>query len=118
MMSGNETIKRKSGTTLAGRLGLVGAGMGLVLFALFGILYGSLLGGVIGLNVAGGLFGTPVEPSILSRAIIALSMLLGVMISGLIFITGSASVGWLIGTAIEKIMAPAKTPETKKAQLK
>jgi hypothetical protein len=118
MMGGNETINRKAGTTLGGRLGLVGAGMGLVLFALFGILYGSLLGGIVGLNLAGAIFGSPVEPSVLSRVIIALGMLLGVMISGLIFISGTASIGWLIGTAIERLTAPAKTPETKKVHLK
>jgi hypothetical protein len=117
-MNIKEAINRKSETTLRGKLGLVGAGVGLVLFALFGILYGSLIGGIVGLNVAGGLFGSPVAPSVISRIIIALGMLIGVMISGLIFISGPASLGWLIGLAIEKLSAPAKRPAPKKAQLK
>ncbi|MBS1125621.1 MAG: hypothetical protein H6Q98_559 [Nitrospirae bacterium] len=37
----------------------IGAGAGLVLFAIFGLLPGSLLGGAMGINIAGWMFGLP-----------------------------------------------------------
>lgn len=39
----------------------IGAGVGLVIFAFFGLLPGSFLGGAIGLNLAGKIFGTPLR---------------------------------------------------------
>ena len=53
----------------------LGAGIGLVLFAIIGLLPGSLLGGAMGLNIVGVLFGYPVTASLLSRIIVAASML-------------------------------------------
>ena len=41
----------------------VGAGAGLVLFAIIGLLPGSFIGGVVGLNIAGSIFGYPVRPT-------------------------------------------------------
>ena len=37
----------------------LGTGAGLILFVLIGLLPGSLVGGVIGLKIAGSIFGTP-----------------------------------------------------------
>lgn len=90
----------------------LGIGIGLVLFTLYGLLPGSFLGGVAGLSIAGMLFGTPVDPGVISRMIIAVSMLLGVMISGLIFITALSALGWLIGTAVDVIRGTRKTIAT------
>ena len=81
----------------------LGVGVGLVLFAIYGLLPGSFLGGVAGLSIAGMIFGAPVNPGILSRMVIAISMLLGIMVSGLIFITASSTIAWLVGTAIDTL---------------
>ena len=75
----------------------IGAGVGIVLFAIIGLLPGSFIGGVIGLNIAGRLFAAPLDGSIMPRIIVALSMLAGVMLSALVFTVGSATAGWLIG---------------------
>jgi len=83
----------------------MGAGAGLVLFAIFGLLYGSLIGGVVGLNIAGAIFGFPVGPQIASRMIVAASMLCGILVSGIVFTGGLAFVGWGIGYTIESLMA-------------
>ena len=56
-------------TTYTKSLTYVGAGAGVVLFAIFGLLPGSFLGGVMGLNLAGSLLGTPVVSGILARLI-------------------------------------------------
>jgi hypothetical protein len=71
-----------------------------------GLLGGSFIGGVIGLNIAGELFGAPVSSALLPRLIVGMSMLLGILVSGLMFIAGSGTVGWLIGCAIDSVRAP------------
>jgi len=81
----------------------IGAGAGLVLFALVGLLPGSFLGGVIGLNIAGSIFGTPLGPSLMPRLIVAVSMVLGIFIAGVIFVVGTSLLGWVIGHAIDAI---------------
>jgi len=77
-----------------------GAGAGLVMFGLFGLLPGSLVGGAMGISAAGMLFGLPLEPGLLSRMIVLGSMLLGIMVSGIMIVTASSSIGWLAGQAM------------------
>ena len=79
----------------------IGAGAGLVLFAIFGLLPGSLLGGAAGINVAGWLFGLPLQPGLISRAIVLVSMLVGVLVAGIVMVTATATVGWLLGRLVE-----------------
>jgi hypothetical protein len=88
-------------TTIARKTAYIGAGAGLVLFALFGLLPGSLLGGAMGINIAGWLFGLPLQPGLLSRLIVLASMLVGVLVSGIVIVTASSTVGWLVGRALE-----------------
>jgi hypothetical protein len=99
-------------TRYSKKLAYMGAGCGVVLFAVFGLLPGSFFGGVMGLNIAGGLFGVPVESGILSRLIVAASMVVGVMVSGLMFITGSSLAGWLIGSVVDTVTAEKKEMAT------
>ncbi len=84
-------------TTLSRKAAYLGAGAGLVLFALFGLLPGSLLGGAAGIKFAGMLFGLPLQPGIISRSIVLLSMLMGVMVAGIAIVTATSTAGWLIG---------------------
>jgi len=102
-----EDTKMKD-TRYSKKLMFIGAGCGIVLFAIFGLLPGSFLGGVMGLNIAGTLLGMPVTSGILSRMIVAASMVVGVMVAGMVFITASSLAGWLIGTAVDALMAEKK----------
>ena len=79
----------------------IGAGAGLVLFAIFGLLPGSLLGGAAGIRFAGFLFTLPLEPGIASRIIILFSMLIGVVVSGVTIVTATSTTGWLLGQVID-----------------
>jgi small-conductance mechanosensitive channel len=79
----------------------IGAGAGLVLFAIFGLLPGSLIGGAMGINLAGMFFGLPLEPGLISRAIVLVSMLVGVLVAGIVIVTASTTVGWLAGRLLE-----------------
>jgi hypothetical protein len=95
-------------TTYTKSMTYIGAGAGVVLFAIFGLLPGSFLGGVMGLNLAGSLLGTPVASGVLARLIVASSMVLGVMVAGIMFITGASTLGWLIGTVVDALRARAQ----------
>lgn len=100
---------------MAKKMAYIGAGAGLVLFAIVGLLPGSFLGGVVGLNIAGSLFGMPVGSAILPRLIVGISMLLGVLVSAIIFIAGSSVIGWLIGYVIDSLKVGKAAPvEVKK----
>ena len=92
----------------------IGAGAGLVLFAIFGLMPGSLLGGAMGINIAGWLFGMPLAPSIMSRIIVLSSMLIGVLVSGIAIVTATSTIGWLVGKTLEA--GSAKTSEAVDAE--
>lgn len=82
----------------------IGAGAGLVLFAIFGLLPGSLIGGAVGLKLAGMLLSLPLEAGIIARAIVLVSMLMGVVVSGISIVTATSTTGWLIGRMIDAAM--------------
>lgn len=89
----------------------VGTGIGLILFVLVGLLSGSLVGGLIGLKLAGFIFGAPLDGALLARVIVAISMIGGVFASALIFIAGMGFLGWTAGfvydaTAKTRVEAP------------
>jgi hypothetical protein len=88
-------------TSLSRKTAYIGAGAGLVLFALFGLLPGSLLGGAAGIKVAGLIFGLPLDPGLLSRAIVLSSMLGGIVVAGITIVTATATMGWLVGKVLE-----------------
>jgi|GEM_PF-480984 len=79
----------------------VGAGAGIVLFALIGLLPGSFMGGAIGLYIATHIFGGPLGTALLPRIIVGTAMVFGVLLSGLLFLVGASSVGWLVGYIID-----------------
>ncbi len=87
--------------TIAKKAGYIGAGIGLALFAIFGLLPGSLMGGAAGLNVAGWLFGMPVQPGLIARVIVLAAMLTGVLVAGIVMVTVTSTMGWLAGKVIE-----------------
>jgi len=94
--------------TIARKTAYIGAGAGLVLFALFGLLPGSLLGGAMGINIAGWLFGLPLQPGLVSRVIVLASMLIGVLVAGIVMVTATSTIGWLVGMALEPGKAGAE----------
>jgi hypothetical protein len=89
----------------------IGAGSGLVLFAIFGLLPGSLLGGAAGIKIAGMLFGLPLDPGILSRVIVLASMLAGILVAGITIVTAASAAGWLLGRLME-VSAQGRDSET------
>jgi hypothetical protein len=82
----------------------VGSGAGLMIFVLFGLLPGSLLGGAAGINIAGWLFGLPLESGLVSRIIVFMSMLIGILVSGIAIVTATSTLGWIVGRVIDAAM--------------
>ncbi len=76
---------------------LVGAGIGLALFLAIALLPSMLYGGYAGVLLAGGIFGTPVEPTLLARALIVFGMVLGVLAVGSLFAVAGAVAGAAVG---------------------
>lgn len=100
-------------TTISRKTAYIGAGAGLVLFALFGLMPGSLIGGAAGIGIAGWLFGLPLQPALLSRVIVLMSMLFGVLIAGIVIVTFTSTVGWLIGKVLESGVRAKEVGEEK-----
>lgn len=79
----------------------IGAGIGLVLFAIVGLLPSSFIGGVLGLKIAGHIFGLPLGTAVAPRFLVGLFMVLGVLVTGLVFVVGLSLIGWAGGTLVE-----------------
>lgn len=76
---------------------LVGCGIGLALFLAVALLPSMLYGGYAGLLLASGIFGSPVEPTLLPRALIVFGMVLGVVAVGSLFAVVGAASGAAVG---------------------
>jgi hypothetical protein len=103
----NERGNKKMTNSISRKTAYIGAGSGLVLFAIFGLLPGSLIGGAAGIKFAGMLLGLPLDPGIISRAIVLTSMLVGVLVAGIAIVTAASAAGWLLGRIIV-VAAPHK----------
>ncbi len=85
---------------------LIGAGIGLALFLALALLPAILYGGYAGLLLAGGIVGTPVQPTFVVRALIVFGMVLGVTgVASLFAVLGAmagAAVGALTSVTVRK----------------
>jgi hypothetical protein len=93
----------------------LGTGIGLILFFLIGLLSGSFFGGMAGLKIMEHISGGPLEPTLVTRGVVVLSMLAGVVASAVIFIGGMGVLGWAAGFVFEANknpqMAAQETPK-------
>lgn len=80
---------------------LVGAAVGLACFLAVGLLPSLVYGGYAGVMLATGLFGSPLQATVLVRLLLVFTMVLGVLSIGSLFtIAGSvvgAAVSYLLG---------------------
>jgi hypothetical protein len=80
---------------------LIGSGIALALFLAVGLLPAMLYGGYAGVLLAGGIFGTPVEATLLARALIVFGMVMGVVAVGSLFAVVGAVAGAAVGVLTE-----------------
>lgn len=106
MVTRNELMKK---------CGLIGSGVGVALFAVFGLLQGALLGGAAGLAIANHVFGETtlqlMANELLPRMIVAGSMLAGVIFSFVFFVITGATLGAAGGFLLSLTQAPEKAGE-------
>ncbi len=86
---------------------IAGAGIGFALFLGVGLLPSLMYGGYAGLLLAGGIFGTPVEPGILSRGLVVFGMALGVFGTAAVFSVAGAAAASAIAHVLS-LVVPAK----------
>jgi len=86
---------------------IVGAAVGLALFFAIALLPALLYGGYAGVLLAGGIFGTPVQPTFAVRALIVFGMVLGAVGVGSLFAVGGAVAGAAV-QALTRAATPAK----------
>ncbi len=85
-------------TELTSKGMIAGAMVGIIIFAVVGLFPSSFIGGVIGLNIVGYLFGAPVAgKELLARAIVGITMFAGVAVTGMAFVFITSLIGWLLG---------------------
>lgn len=103
------------------RTGLIGGGIGLALFAVFGLLQGAALGGAAGVSIANHIFGEAtlklLADELLPRIIVVASMLAGVIVSCLVFVVAGACLGVAAGFLLSLLYAPAHAPEAAPARV-
>ncbi len=104
------------------KTGLIGGGIGLALFAVFGLLQGAALGGAAGVSIANHIFGETtlqlLANELLPRIIVVASMLAGVIVSCLVFVVTGACIGVAAGFLLGLLYAPAHAPEAAKETVK
>ncbi len=98
-------MKRNTSKTFA----YIGAGVGLTIFALFGLMYGSFIGGIIGLQINGQLFGAAAEFGILPRIVVSSGVMFGVLLAAVACVAGSSIVCYLIGLVIDCVHFETKS---------
>lgn len=93
---------------------LIGAGVGLALFLAFALLPALLYGGYAGVLLASGIFGAPVQATLLVRGLIVFGMVLGVTAVASLFVVGGAAAGaaaWLLAARTSGPAEPAVRAE-------
>jgi hypothetical protein len=71
---------------------IIGAASGLALFLAIALLPALLYGGYAGVLLAGGIFGTPVQPTLAVRALIVFGMIMGATgIAALFTVSGAVA---------------------------
>jgi hypothetical protein len=91
---------------------LIGSGIGLALFLAIALLPAMLYGGYAGVLLAGGIFGTPVQATIASRALIVFGMVMGVVAVGSLFAVLGAAAGAAVGALTNSTLRKPATEAT------
>lgn len=89
----------------------IGAAVGLALFFAVAMLPAALYGGYAGVLVAGGIFGSPLAPTLLARSLIIGGMILGTIGVGALFTIGGAVAGAALGAAVGAPAVPSRVTE-------
>jgi len=84
---------------------LIGAGMGLALFLTVALLPALLYGGYAGVLLATGIFGAPLQATLLVRGLIVFGMVLGVTAVASLFVVAGAVAGAMVALLASRVAA-------------
>jgi hypothetical protein len=79
---------------LSKKMGLIGSGIGVVMFFIYGLLQGALLGGTAGIQAGSYLF---TDSDLAPRVLAGGGMVLGAVLAAIIFVTGGFATGRVVG---------------------
>lgn len=100
---------------IANKSALVGAGVGLVIYVLFGLLQGALLGGTAGVLFTNWVFGPGamevMAGELITRAIIGGAMLTGVLVALVMCITVTSVIGYIAGSILGAVAESGEAHE-------
>jgi hypothetical protein len=100
MLSIKDRIEKSQKT-----LTYIGAGIGFAAFLVLGAVPGMLYGGYAGLAMAGNLLGTPVEPTLLAKAIAVGGIIFGSLASLFLFLVVGAFCGTVTSFVFHPLLA-------------
>lgn len=89
----------------------IGAVIGGILFLIFGLVPGFYFGSFGTLVVLSHLTGGPVEPTIISRILVVMGIVLGVFCIGAVSVVVGALFGTAVGYVTDALTSPAKAKE-------
>jgi hypothetical protein len=89
---------------------LIGAGIGLALFLAVALLPALLYGGYAGVLLATGIFGAPLEATLLVRGLILFGMVMGVTAVASLFVVAGAATGAAASLVVSR-RGPARADE-------
>ncbi len=96
----------------------IGAALGGIVFLVFGIIPGFYFGSYGSLIVLKHLLGSPLEPSVIVRMVVAVGSLLGIVCIASVSIVIGSILGTALGYLVEAITAPSEVKETAEATAK
>jgi len=101
---------------LSKKMGLIGIGFGLIMFAVYGLFQGALIGGTAGLKLGCYLMGGGAAgANLLVRGLAAVGMLTGVLLSAAMFVTSGFAAGRIVGFVANEGPAVEKAGEVPRA---
>ncbi|MCK4912046.1 MAG: hypothetical protein KAR83_10410 [Thermodesulfovibrionales bacterium] len=104
-----KALTEKNKGRMASHIAIAGCGAALTVFAIYGLLNASLIGGLVGLNITGAIMGYPVESTLVAKVIVSLSMLAGVTVAALTFAIAGTTLGWVAGKTAEIATHPGRS---------
>jgi hypothetical protein len=90
---------------------IIGAWMGAVLFAFFGLINGAAAGVSVGSRAAWALFGLAGQGTTPARLVTGASMFAGILTAGALMVVSSGALGWCAGWLVGRIYEPVKGME-------
>jgi len=108
-----------TGKVIARKCGFIGAGAGLMLYVLFGLLQGAVFGGMAGVMLANRLFGAGtialMGNELITRAMVGGAMFAGALVSLVMFVVGGSVIGYMAGRLLG-LVAVGTEPEEADAE--